>query len=54
MAGGIQSMAKGRGRMRRRRLAEIAHVDGLDPATGDYRTLNALLPTPNPSKGDPE
>lgn len=42
------------GRGAERRLAEIAHVDGLDPATGDYRTLNALLPTPNPSKGDPE
>ena len=42
------------GRGAERRLAEIAHVAGLDPATGDYRTLNALLPTPNPSKGDPE
>lgn len=33
------------GRGTERRLAEIAHVDGLDPVTGDYRTLNALLPT---------
>ena len=29
------------GRGPARRLAEIAHVDGLDPITGDYRTLNA-------------
>ena len=42
------------GRGAERRLAEIAHVNGLDPATGDYRTLNALLPSPQPSKGDPE
>lgn len=42
------------GRGVERRLAEIAHVDGLDPVTGDYRTLNALLPPLNPSKGDSE
>lgn len=42
------------GRGAERRLAEIALVDGLDPATGDYRTLNALLPSQHPSKGDPE
>jgi hypothetical protein len=33
---------------------EIAHVDGLDPATGDYRTLNALLPSSHAAKGDSE
>jgi type IV secretion system protein VirB11 len=40
------------GRGASRRLVEIALVDGLDPATGDYRTLNAqreseteILPT---------
>ncbi len=33
------------GRGAARRLAEIALVDGLDPATGDYRTLNAHLAT---------
>ncbi|MGV2184064.1 P-type conjugative transfer ATPase TrbB [Rhizobium rhizogenes] len=27
-----------------RRLVEVALVDGLDPVTGDYRTLNAHLP----------
>ena len=42
------------GRGAERRLAEIAHVDGIDPATGDYRTINARLPSPHPSKGDPE
>ncbi|MBN9147115.1 MULTISPECIES: P-type conjugative transfer ATPase TrbB [unclassified Nitrobacter] len=44
------------GRGTERRLAEIAHVNGLDPATGDYRTLNALLPSrlQHPSNGDPE
>lgn len=42
------------GRGAERRLAEVALVDGLDPATGDYRTLNALLPSQRPSKGDPE
>ncbi|GAB1715009.1 MAG: type II secretion system protein E [Nitrobacter sp.] len=42
------------GRGTERRLAEIAHVDGLDSATGDYRTLNALLPFPSPPKGDSE
>lgn len=42
------------GRGAERRLAEIAYVDGLDPATGDYRTLNALLPSQHPAKGDPE
>jgi type IV secretion system protein VirB11 len=42
------------GRGAERRLAEIAHVDGLDPVTGDYRTLNALLPSPTPPKGDAE
>lgn len=31
------------GRGSARRLVEIALVDGLDPATGDYRTLNAHL-----------
>ncbi|MBR7653663.1 P-type conjugative transfer ATPase TrbB [Brucella oryzae] len=31
------------GRGSARRLAEIALVDGIDPTTGDYRTLNALL-----------
>lgn len=31
-----------------RRLAEIAGVDGLDPASGAYR----LLPEPNPQTGD--
>lgn len=41
------------GRGTERRLAEIAHVDGLDPVTGDYRTLNALPPQ-QPSKGDSE
>jgi type IV secretion system protein TrbB len=44
------------GRGSARRLAEIAFVDGLDPATGDYRTLNAKLETdPQPlSKGEEE
>ncbi len=42
------------GRGAERRLAEIAHVDGLDPATGDYRTLNALLPSSHAAKGDSE
>ncbi|HRN83201.1 MAG TPA: P-type conjugative transfer ATPase TrbB [Hyphomicrobium sp.] len=42
------------GRGAERRLAEIAHVDGLDPVTGDYRTLNALLPSQQSSKGDAE
>jgi type IV secretion system protein VirB11 len=32
------------GRGAARRLTEIALVDGLDPVTGDYRTLNAHLP----------
>ncbi|MCA2411273.1 P-type conjugative transfer ATPase TrbB [Rhizobium leguminosarum] len=32
------------GRGSTRRLVEIALVDGLDPVTGDYRTLNAHLP----------
>ncbi|RUZ99652.1 P-type conjugative transfer ATPase TrbB [Mesorhizobium sp. M7A.F.Ca.US.001.02.1.1] len=31
------------GRGAARRLVEIAWVEGLDPATGDYRTLNARL-----------
>jgi type IV secretion system protein VirB11 len=35
------------GRGADRRLVEIALVEGLDPATSDYRTLNAQLdPTP--------
>ncbi|HWM82005.1 MAG TPA: P-type conjugative transfer ATPase TrbB [Pseudolabrys sp.] len=42
------------GRGAERRLAEIAHVDGLDPVTGDYRILNALLPSQQSSKGDAE
>ena len=44
------------GRGSARRLAEIALVEGLDPSTGDYRTLNASLPSqPQPlSKGDQE
>ncbi|RVM14268.1 P-type conjugative transfer ATPase TrbB [Sinorhizobium meliloti] len=33
------------GRGSARRLAEIALVDGIDPVTGDYRTLNAHLPS---------
>lgn len=33
------------GRGSARRLTEIALVEGLDPATGNYRTLNALLPS---------
>ena len=33
------------GRGSARRLTEIALVEGLDPATGDYRTLNVLLPS---------
>lgn len=33
------------GRGSSRRLVEIALVDGLDPATGDYRTLEAKLET---------
>jgi type IV secretion system protein VirB11 len=41
------------GRGAERRLAEIAHVDGLDPATGDYRTLNALILAQQPTNGDP-
>ena len=39
------------GRGSSRRLIEIALVDGLDPATGDYRTIEAKLetrPTVNP------
>lgn len=37
------------GRGADRRLVEIALVEGLDPATGDYRTLNAQLdPDPQP------
>ncbi|MFH1797383.1 MAG: P-type conjugative transfer ATPase TrbB [Pseudomonadota bacterium] len=44
------------GRGSARRLAEIALIEGLDPSTGDYRTLNASLPSqPQPlSKGDQE
>jgi type IV secretion system protein VirB11 len=44
------------GRGSARRLAEIALIEGLDPFTGDYRTLNASLPSqPQPlSKGDQE
>ncbi|BCH21623.1 P-type conjugative transfer ATPase TrbB [Mesorhizobium sp. L-8-3] len=44
------------GRGSARRLAEIALVEGLDPATGDYRTLKASLSSqPQPlSKGDQE
>ncbi|MDI6025902.1 P-type conjugative transfer ATPase TrbB [Corticibacterium sp. UT-5YL-CI-8] len=44
------------GRGSARRLTEIALVEGLDPGTGDYRTLNASLPSqPQPlSKGDQE
>ncbi|MGO4830688.1 P-type conjugative transfer ATPase TrbB [Rhizobiaceae sp. 2RAB30] len=44
------------GRGSARRLAEITLVEGLDPATGDYRTLNASLSSqPQPlSKGDQE
>jgi hypothetical protein len=43
------------GRGAARRLAELALVDGLDPATGDYRTLNALLQrhSPNPLERRP-
>lgn len=41
------------GRGAERRLAEIALVEGLDPATGDYRTLNATLESPSPRQGDP-
>ncbi|RST86613.1 P-type conjugative transfer ATPase TrbB [Aquibium carbonis] len=50
----IIAVLSGRGSVRR--LAEIALVDGLDPATGDYRTLNAKLETdPQPlSKGEEE
>jgi type IV secretion system protein TrbB len=33
------------GRGSARRLVEIALVDGIDPATGDYRTLGAMLET---------
>ncbi|MFN7089699.1 MAG: P-type conjugative transfer ATPase TrbB [Allorhizobium sp.] len=42
------------GRGSARRLVEIALVDGLDPVTGDYRTLNAHLPPANQPlrKGD--
>ncbi|AZN70048.1 P-type conjugative transfer ATPase TrbB [Georhizobium profundi] len=40
------------GRGSARRLAEIALVEGLDPATGDYRTLHATLETPSPTQGD--
>ncbi|TIT03001.1 MAG: P-type conjugative transfer ATPase TrbB [Mesorhizobium sp.] len=37
-----------------RRLVEIALVDGLDPATGDYRTLEAKLETePNSNPHSP-
>ncbi|WP_404933685.1 P-type conjugative transfer ATPase TrbB [Nitratireductor sp. L15S-10] len=41
------------GRGSARRLAEIALVEGLDPATGDYRTLNATLEFPTATQGDP-
>jgi len=41
------------GRGSQRHLAEIAHVDGLDPATGDYRTRTATTdPTLPFAKGD--
>jgi P-type conjugative transfer ATPase TrbB len=40
------------GRGSARRLAEIALVEGLDPATGDYRTLNATLESSSPTQGD--
>ncbi|MHB2266417.1 P-type conjugative transfer ATPase TrbB [Aliihoeflea sp. PC F10.4] len=40
------------GRGSSRRLAEIALVEGLDPATGDYRTLNATLESSSPTQGD--
>lgn len=39
----IEIIAVLSGRGAARRLAEIALVDGLDPVTGDYRTLNARL-----------
>ncbi|GAA4107082.1 P-type conjugative transfer ATPase TrbB [Aminobacter aganoensis] len=39
----IQLIAVLAGRGADRRLVEIALVEGLDPATGDYRTLNAQL-----------
>ncbi|MCM2439461.1 P-type conjugative transfer ATPase TrbB [Agrobacterium vitis] len=44
------------GRGAARRLVEIALVDGLDPVSGDYRTLNAhLSPAHQPlPKGDPQ
>ena len=44
------------GRGSARRLAEIALVEGIDPASGDYRTLNASLPSQpqSLSKGDQE
>ncbi|WP_238123125.1 MULTISPECIES: P-type conjugative transfer ATPase TrbB [unclassified Xanthobacter] len=43
------------GRGAGRRLAEIALVEGFDPVTGTYRTLNALLPSDfrtTPGQGD--
>jgi type IV secretion system protein VirB11 len=42
------------GRGSARRLTEIVLVDGLDPITGDYRTLSAQLPSDPPllPKGD--
>jgi len=50
----IIAVLSGRGSVRR--LAEIALVDGLDPVSGDYRTLNAhLSPDRRPlPKGDQE
>ncbi|TRC98438.1 P-type conjugative transfer ATPase TrbB [Mesorhizobium sp. WSM4303] len=48
----IQLVAVLAGRGSARRLVEIALVDGLDPATGDYRTLEAKLAT-NPSMNPP-
>jgi len=38
------------GRGSARRLSEIALVDGIDPATGDYRTLSAQLSPANPQQ----
>jgi type IV secretion system protein VirB11 len=49
----IDLVAVLRGRGSERRLAELALVAGLDPATGDYRVNSAAAGGPSSLPGDP-
>jgi type IV secretion system protein TrbB len=49
----IDLVAVLRGRGRERRLAELALVAGLDPATGDYRVVSAEAGVEASLPGDP-